>query len=113
LIHQIFNFFFDTIPETISSPGEFYTYDTTKIAENKYIFLTNLVEYVIIKVNSRHIYLKKEYEKCSALPDDTFKDIFSGNGYKIIFIHKKIEHNDGVIYERGTLEIKNSKCIKQ
>ncbi len=101
--------FFDTIPETIGSSGEFYTYDTTKLAPNKYIFLTSLVEYAIIKVKGKDIYLKKEYEKCVALPGDTFKDIYTGNSYMVIFIHKIIKHNDGVTNEIGTLEIKNSK----
>ena len=101
--------FFDTIPETISSPGEFYTYDTIKLVSNKYIFLTDLVEYAIIKMKGRDIYLRKEHKKRLELREKTYKDVFSGNGYVIIFIHKEIEHSNGATYEIGTLEIKNSK----
>ena len=100
--------FFDTIPETISNTGEFYTYDTTKIAEKRYIFLTNLTEYAIIKINNKDVYLLKDYDKCIALPANTFKDVFSGNGFTIIFIHKG-DSKDGVSYETGTLDIQNSK----
>ena len=100
--------FFDTIPETISSPAEFYTYDTTELKDKKYIFLTNLVEYAILKIKGRDIYLKKGYEKSMELPENTFKEVFAGNGYSVIFIHKKIKHNDGATYETGTLDIKNS-----
>lgn len=101
--------FFDTIPETISDSGEFYTYDTTKLTSNSYVFLTNLVEFAIIKIKGKDIYLAKEHEKCSVLDENTFKDVFSGNGYTITFIHNKIENNNGATYERGTLEIENVK----
>jgi hypothetical protein len=101
--------FFDTIPETISSMGEFYSYDTTKIANNKYIFLTNLTDYAIIRVNGKDVYLLKDHDKCLALSENTFKDVFSGNGFTVIFTHKGIDHNNGTSYETGTLEIKNSK----
>lgn len=100
--------FFDTIPETISSPAEFYTYDTTGLKGNKYIFLTNLVEYAIVKIKGTDIYLKKEYEKSIELPENTFKEVFAGNGYSVIFIHKNVRHNNAATYETGTLDIKNS-----
>lgn len=102
--------FFDIIPETISNPGGFYTYDTTKLAENKFIFLTNLADYAIIRNNGKDIYLKKENDKSIKTSEDIFKDVFSGNGYKIVLTHKLVEHNNGVSSETGTLEIKNSKC---
>jgi hypothetical protein len=100
--------FFDTMPETISNMGEFYSYDTTKLAADKYIFLTNLNEFAILKNKGRDIYLKKEHEKCLQLSETEFKDVFSGNGWTANLIHKKIKHNDGATYEKGTLEIQNS-----
>jgi hypothetical protein len=101
--------YFDTIPETISKPAEFYTYDTTQLKGDKYIFLTDLVEYAILKIRGKDIYLRKEHEKCLALSEDTFKDVFAGNSYSVIFIHKKVDHNNGTTYETGSLDIKNSK----
>jgi hypothetical protein len=101
--------FFNTIPETISKMGEFYSYDTTKLADNKYIFLTNLTEYAIIKVNNKDIYLLKDYDKCLSLSENTFKDVFSGNGFTIIFTHQLVDHNNGLSFETGTVEIRNSK----
>jgi hypothetical protein len=100
--------FFDTIPETISSPGDFYTFDTTELKGSKYIFLTNRVEYAILKIKGRDIYLKKDYEKSIELSENTFKEVFAGNGYSVIFIHKNIKHNNGATYETGTLDITNS-----
>ena len=100
--------FFDTVPETISNTGEFYSYDTTKLAAGKYIFLTNLTEFAILKNKGRDVYLKKEHDKCLQLSENEFKDVFSGNGFTAILIHNKIEHKDGATYEKGTLEIQNS-----
>ena len=101
--------FFDIIPETISNPAEFYTYDTTKLTENKFIFLTNVADYAIIRNNGKDIYLKKEHDKSLKTSEDIFKDLFSGNGYTIILTRKLVGHNHGVSSETGTLEIKNSK----
>jgi len=101
--------FFDIIPETISNPAEFYTYDTTKLSENKFIVLTNLVDYAIIRNTGKDIYLQKEHDKSLKISEDIFKDVFSGNGYTIILTTKVVDHDNGVSSETGTLEIKNSK----
>jgi len=101
--------FFNKVPETISFRGEFYTYDTTTLADNKYIFLTNMTTYAIIKSNGKDIYLEKEYDKCLALPDDTYKDVYSGNDYEIIFYHKVIKDGYGKSNEIGKLIIENSR----
>jgi hypothetical protein len=101
--------FFDKIPETISFRGEFYTYDTTKLANDKYIFLTNMTTYAIIKDNGKDIYLEKENDKSLALPQNTYEDIYSGNGYKITFIHKVIKDGYGKSNEIGKLIIENSR----
>lgn len=101
--------FFDTIPETISNPAGFYTYDTTNLADNKFIFLTNLADYAIIRNNGKDIYLKKDYEKSLKISETTFKDVFSGNGYLVILTHKPVGHCNGVSVGTGTLKISNSK----
>lgn len=101
--------FFATIPETIPGARELYTYDTTKLASKRYIFLSDLTEYAIVKNNGKDIYLKKQYEKCEMLSDNTFKDVFAGNGYTINLTHKKVKHKNGKTYEKGTLEIGNAK----
>ncbi|RYE50940.1 MAG: hypothetical protein EOP48_18980 [Sphingobacteriales bacterium] len=100
---------FDTIPETISAVGTFYSYDTTKLAVDSYLFVTNLTEFGILRNKGKHIYLKKEHEKCVQLSDTEFQDVYSGNGWTAKLTHKMIEHNDGASYEKGTLEIQNSR----
>jgi len=100
--------FFDTIPPTIGKSGEFYTYDTTRLCPNKYIFLSNDT-YAIIRLKGRDIYLHKKYEKSIMVAINTFRDVYSGNGYLIDFIHKELSSDNGISYERGFLEIKNIK----
>lgn len=89
--------------------GEFYSYDTTKLADNKYIFLSTLTNYGVIKINGKDVYLDKKHDKCVALLNDTYKDVYVGNGFSVIITHKLIDSNNGVSNEIGTLEIKNSK----
>jgi|SRR6185312_1042779 len=101
--------FFDKVPETIFFKGEFYTYDTTKLADNKYIFLTNMGSYAIIKNNGRDIYLEKKYDKCLALSHNTYKDVYSGNDYKIIFLYTEIDAGYGKSSDIGKLIIENSR----
>jgi uncharacterized protein YcfL len=101
--------FFDKVPETISFKGEFYTYDTTKLADNKYIFLTNMGSYAIIKNNGRDIYLEKKYDKCLALSHNTYKDVYSGNDYEIIFLYTEIDAGYGKSSDIGKLIIENSR----
>ena len=101
--------FITTIPETIPGARELYTYDTTQLTSKRYIFLTDLTEYAIVKNNGKDIYLMKQYEKCETLSDNTFRDVFLGNGYTIKFTHKKLKHRKGKTYEIGVLEIENAK----
>lgn len=101
--------FFDSIPETISNPAEFFTYDTTKLSDKHFIFLTNSTDYGIIKNNGKDIYVAKQHQNSSEVSDDIFKNVFSGNGFTVTLTTKHISNNDGVSYEKGTLEVKNSK----
>lgn len=101
--------FFDTIPESIERSGEFYTYDTTTIAENKYIFLTDIVMYAVIRINGKDIYLHKDYDKCKEIADNVFREVYLGNGYSIVFTFKDLHEEHGVHFGTGTLDIKNAK----
>jgi hypothetical protein len=52
--------FFKSVPDTIDGCGEYFTYDTSKIANDKYIFLSNLTDFAIIKINGKNIYLNRD-----------------------------------------------------
>jgi hypothetical protein len=44
--------FFQKIPDTIDGCGEYFTYDTSRVSKGRYIFLSNLTEFAIVKINS-------------------------------------------------------------
>ena len=103
--------FFKQIPSSISdSSGEFYTYDTTELSDKRYIFLSDLVTFAIVKINGIDIYLSKDYKKSIELSKNIFQDVYSGNGYTVLLTFHLIKHlGDGVSYNEGTLEVRNSK----
>ncbi len=43
--------FFKAVPDTIDGCGEYFTYDTSKFAKDKYIFLSNMTDFAIIKMS--------------------------------------------------------------
>lgn len=103
--------FFSQLPNSISeSNGEFYTYDTTKLSDKQYIFLSDLVTFAVVKINGIDIYLRKDYQKSIELSKNTFQDVYLGNGYTVLLTFHLIKHlDDGVSYNEGTLEVRNSK----
>src|SRR6266700_6598150 len=50
--------FFKAVPDTINGCGEYFTYDTTVVLKDRYIFLSNLTEFAIIRINGKDIYLR-------------------------------------------------------
>jgi hypothetical protein len=103
--------FLKQIPSSISdSSGEFYTYDTTSLSNKKYIFLSDLVTFAVVKINGTDIYLAKDYQKSIELSKNIFQDVYSGNGYTVLLTFHLIKHlGNGVSYNEGTLNVQNSK----
>lgn len=101
---------FDTIPETISNqnPVTRFTYDSIKLSNNKFIFLTN-ADYAVVNNNGRHIYVAKVHDNSLSNSSETIKEVFKGNGYTITLTRKLIDHENGISYETGLLEIMNSR----
>ncbi|MDB5276157.1 MAG: hypothetical protein JWR61_1112 [Ferruginibacter sp.] len=103
--------FFTQLPSSISdSSGEFYTYDTTKLIDKKYIFLSDLATFAVVKINGAEIYLVKDYQKSVETSKNTFRDVYLGNGYTVLLTLHLIKYlGDGKSYNGGKLEVQNSK----
>ena len=52
--------YFKTMPKKFGLQGDYYTYDTTKITNDKYIFISDLTDIAVIKINGKDIYLKPD-----------------------------------------------------
>jgi hypothetical protein len=96
---------FESVPDTIDGCGDYYTYDSIKLDDQRYLFLSNLVDFALIKVNGKLIYLKKLEAESKEDGEDHFVSVFEGNGYRIKLNARKVEsYDEGGLY-KGQLEI--------
>lgn len=101
--------YFPAVPDTINGCGDTYTFDTTAIARDKYIFLSNLTDFAIIRVKGVNIYLNRDSLASKEISEGSFITIFKGNGYKAILKAQKIKsYDEGGLY-KGTLQITGDK----
>ena len=101
--------FFKTIPDTIGGCGEYLTYDTSTFAKDKYIFLSNLSEYALIKINGETIYLKKDKVNSQAVNNENYVAVYQGQGYRVVLTMKQIKTYDEGGYYSGTLHVASDK----
>lgn len=95
---------FKNIPSEIDGCMGAYTYSTTPLANDRYIFVTDLQELGIIKINGRNIRLKKVNHM--AITAVSSKDTYTGSGYTVILLIKGSKRTgDEVSEDIGTLEV--------
>jgi hypothetical protein len=97
--------FFNKIPDTIDGCGEYFTYDTSRVSKDRYIFLSNLTEFAIIKINGRDIYLKKDPVESKEINAKNYIAVYKGHDYKAVLKIKQTKaYDEGGAYS-GTLQI--------
>lgn len=95
---------FKNIPSDIDGCMGAYTYSTTPLANDKYVFVTDLQELGIIKINGRNIKLKKVNH--IAITTVSSKDTYVGNGYTVVLLIKGSKRTgDELSEDIGTLEV--------
>jgi|SRR5450432_849313 hypothetical protein len=97
--------FFNAIPDTLSGCGEYFTYDTTPVTKDRYIFLSNLTEFAIIKINGNDIYLKRDSFESKEINDKSYIAVYKGQYYKAILTIKQTKSYDEGGFFSGTLQI--------
>lgn len=97
--------FFDVLPDKIDGCGEYFTYDTTRVAKDKYIFLSNLTEFAIIKINGKDIFLKRDTTENKVINDKSYITFYKGQGYKAVLSVKQTQAYDEGGFYSGTLQI--------
>ncbi len=101
--------FFNVIPDTISGCGEYITYDTSTVTNKKYIFLSNLTEFAIIKINGKDIYLKRDTIESKEINDKSYIAVYKCQDYKAVLKIKQTKsYDEGGLYS-GTLQIISNK----
>jgi hypothetical protein len=97
--------FFKSVPDTIDGCGEYFTYDTNNVSKNKYIFLSNLISFAIIKIDGINFYLSKDTIESKEINAKSYVAVYSGHGYKAILTVKQTTTYDEGGFYIGTLQI--------
>lgn len=101
--------FFTSIPGDIDGCGEFFTYDTCTVDDQHYIFLSDLDDMAIIRINGKDVQLKKSKTQSKVINDHISVDVYNGGGYKVT-LRKKEEKMVDELYEyTGTLKVTGRK----
>lgn len=97
--------YFRSIPNTIDGCGEFFTYNTNEFGKDKFIFLSNITSFAIIKVEEKDIYLNIDKEESREINETSYISVYKGDGYKAILnITQTKAYDEGGFYS-GTLQI--------
>lgn len=97
--------FFKAVPDTINGCGEYFTYDTTEVLKDRYIFLSNLTEFAIIKINGKDIYLKRDSSESKEINNKSYLAVYKSRDYKAILTVKQSKSFDEGGFYSGTLQI--------
>lgn len=96
--------YFTSIPKVIDGCSSTYTYDTTSIKKAHYIFISNIQDLGLIRVNGKTISLKMTSNKQTS--KTTWKQVFKGSGYTITLTTREVKQTgEEVTLEAGSLEI--------
>lgn len=96
---------FASVPDTIDGCGDYYAAESDSATKGNYIFLSNMTEFAIIRVDGKNIFLKKNKDLSKEITPSHFISVFEGNGYKATLEAKIAEQYDEGGFYKGTLEI--------
>lgn len=95
---------FPSIPAEIEGCSGYYTYTTTAISKEQYIFLTKTEEFAIIRINGNNLTLKMVTN--TQPTKGIYKEVYKNNGYTATLTTKEVkETGDEGSIDTGTLEI--------
>lgn len=100
---------FNSIPDTIDGCGEYFKLENENENSEKFIFLSTLTSFAIIKVDGKNVFLEKDSINSKNISKDEYLKIYIGKQFKAILKVKLIEHYDEGGFYQGTLKISNKK----
>lgn len=101
--------FFTSIPDDIDGCGEFFTYDTSTVDDEHYIFLYDMDVHALINIKGKDVHLKKNTRQSKEINELVSVEVFYGGGYKVTLRKKKEKVIDENIEYSGTLQISGKK----
>jgi hypothetical protein len=101
--------FIKSIPGSVDGCGEFFTYDSLKLKDEKYIFLSDMGDMAIIRIKGKDIVLKKSTRESKQINAISSVEVYYAVGYKVV-LRKKEEKEIDEFYEySGTLQVTGKK----
>jgi len=109
---------FDGFPDVFKNDGgDMYTYDSVKLDDKKYIFLSNLSGTAAVKINGREIYLKPDSSQFIVRKNDSYQEVWIGKDVQIVLkikIVRNLKEDEGEgSYLEGVLELKTKNSISK
>lgn len=101
--------FIQSIPGSIDGCGEFFTYDSVKLSDEKYIFLSDMGEMAIIRIKGKDVQLKKSVRESKQINATNSVEVYYAVGYKVVLKKKEVKMVDQLYEYTGTLQITGKK----
>jgi hypothetical protein len=101
--------FLKSIPSSVDGCGEFFTYDTCNITDEKYIFLSDMGDMALIRVKGKDVQLRKNTRESKQLNAISSIEVYYAVGYKVILRKKEEKVVDSYYTYSGTLQIISKK----
>lgn len=101
--------FIQSIPGSIDGCGEFFTYDSVKLSDEKYIFLSDMGEMAIIRIKGKDVQLKKSNRESKQINATNSVEVYYAVGYKVVLKKKEVKMVDQLYEYTGTLQITGKK----
>jgi hypothetical protein len=105
--------YFEITPDTIDGCGYTFGYDSINKSLSKDIFVSNITDFAIIKVNGKNVYLKKDTIESKQISIKNFRDVFIGNDFKTIINFELYNQREESYELKGTLEISRKNKFKK
>lgn len=105
--------YFEITPDTIDGCNYTFRYDSINKSPSKDIFVSNITDFAIIKVNGKDVYLKKDTTESKQISEKRFIDIFIGKDFKTIINFELYNQIDESYEFKGTLEILGENKFKK
>jgi hypothetical protein len=98
--------YFDAIPDIIDGCGEFYTYDSVDYETGRCLFISNLKDVAMVRINGSIITLDLESTESHASPDEMTTSFFA-NDTCMVFLTTRISSR----YDEGSFRTGRLKVI--
>lgn len=96
---------FEQIPDTIEGCGDYYALDSNLMKDNKFIFLSSLEKFSIVKIKGENIILTRDSVASKEMSLDSFIDVYYSEKVNAVLSVKRVKSYDEGGFYSGTLYI--------